>query len=99
VECGEQGVCLNEFAEVLQPLGIESVMVEGGSHVLTSFLREQWVDYMLVTIAPAFIGGTSALQPIAPDMRGEVEFPRLKNIRYNQVGEDIVLEGIPEFRS
>ena len=97
VQCGEEGVCLEDFSEVLLDMGIETVMVEGGSRILTSFLRAQWVDYMLVTIAPTLIGGTSALQPLSNSAEESHYFPGLKDVRYNRMGEDLILEGVPEF--
>jgi riboflavin biosynthesis pyrimidine reductase len=79
-------------------MGIETVMVEGGSRILTSFLRAQWVDYMLVTIAPSLIGGTSALHSLSEGGENTQCFPGLKDVRYNRLGEDLILEGVPEFR-
>jgi riboflavin-specific deaminase-like protein len=36
--------------------GIQSVMVEGGAAVLTSFVQERLVDYQCVTISPKILG-------------------------------------------
>jgi diaminohydroxyphosphoribosylaminopyrimidine deaminase/5-amino-6-(5-phosphoribosylamino)uracil reductase len=40
--------------------GIQSVIVEGGSNVLSSFIREQLWQKMIVFIAPMFVGGAEA---------------------------------------
>src|SRR5262245_55787414 len=45
--------------------GVEAVMVEGGARIITSFLEARLVDYALVTIAPQFLGGLSAVGPTA----------------------------------
>ncbi|KAM9863155.1 RibD family protein [Leucobacter sp. BZR 635] len=41
----------------LGTLGIESVFVEGGPHIVSSLLRAGLVDELLVYIAPALLGG------------------------------------------
>jgi 2,5-diamino-6-(ribosylamino)-4(3H)-pyrimidinone 5'-phosphate reductase len=53
----------NTIPAVLKRLGLRSVMIEGGSRVLSSFLRSSLrddgspvVDTVIVTIAPMFIG-------------------------------------------
>ncbi|HLY77356.1 MAG TPA: dihydrofolate reductase family protein, partial [Thermoplasmata archaeon] len=40
--------------------GVRGVLVEGGAHVIASFLRARLVDRMTVYVAPVLIGGDSA---------------------------------------
>ncbi len=40
-------------------------MVEGGQGVLSAFLRERLVDWLVVTISPHLVGGLPALHDIA----------------------------------
>ena len=42
--------------------GVAHVMVEGGARIITSFLAARLVDYAVVTIAPQFLGGLSAVE-------------------------------------
>lgn len=44
--------------------GINSLMVEGGATVLTSFIRQQLFNRVIVTIAPVFAAGYHAIQPM-----------------------------------
>ena len=37
--------------------GINSLMVEGGSRIITNFLLERLVDYLVLTVAPVLVGG------------------------------------------
>jgi riboflavin-specific deaminase-like protein len=70
--------------------GIESVMVEGGSQVINSFLRdEKLCDYVIVTIAPRFLGnGVLGVQG------HQMKLPvALTNTAFEQVGIDTVLRG------
>ena len=99
LRCNNAGVCLNTLLDVLGDHGIQSLMVEGGAQVLTNFLRQQLVNHVVVTLAPMFVGGKSALQDIV-NARGDgapsaARFPRLDNIQYRWYGQDIVLHGDP----
>ena len=46
---------LKDCLSRLFKLGVQHLMVEGGSKVLTSFLQQKLVDYMVVTIAPVML--------------------------------------------
>ena len=93
------GVCLDDVLDALGERQIESVMVEGGTEILTNFLRQQRVQRVILTIAPTFVGGTPALNAIAPaDDEAPTDpdaFPRLTNVQQRWYGEDIILEGDP----
>ncbi|KAG1704151.1 hypothetical protein DVH05_006162 [Phytophthora capsici] len=89
------------FADVLKEIGIDSVMVEGGSAILTSCLQEATqrplINLVVVTIAPTFIGGLRAVNGLLSP-RTSVEptariFPRLKQPRYHVLEEDLVIIG------
>lgn len=103
--CSQQGgVCLDALLTKLGEEGISSLMVEGGTQVLTSFLRHRRVDHIILTIAPMFVGGTPALQSLMSGsgtdagLEKRIEhFPQLKNVQYRWMGEDLVFEGDPEW--
>ncbi|PSQ96038.1 MAG: GTP cyclohydrolase II [Bacteroidetes bacterium SW_9_63_38] len=96
------GVCLDALLNALGNRGITSMMVEGGSQILTTFLREQRVHRVIVTMAPMFVGGTSALGPVTEtsDEGGDPgAFPRLTNMQKRWYGDDLILEGDPVWPS
>lgn len=99
LECApEGGVCLEDVLDVLGGNGISSVMVEGGTSILTNFLRQQQVQRLILTISPMFVGGAPALDEICPhdeDDPDAADFPRLKNIQQQWCGDDLILEGDP----
>lgn len=68
--------------------GISHVLVEGGARILTSFLKVRLADYVVLTVAPRFVGGVPALiqHELSP-------FPRLSSWRSERVGDDLVLAG------
>jgi len=86
-------------------LGIKKLMVEGGAAVITSFLRQQMVDFVVLTIAPVFVGGLHATEDIAGQnaMRSEASpfsshsFPRLQGLGTAQLGDDLIVWGKPEW--
>ncbi len=74
---------------------IRSVMVEGGARVITSFLRARLVDRMIITIAPVLVGG---LPGVIDRLADEVhDFPRLRQTSCQQLGDDWVIAGIPDW--
>jgi riboflavin-specific deaminase-like protein len=53
-----------DIPHLLDELGkreIRSVMVEGGSQVITSFLESRLVDQLIITISPRLVGGLPVL--------------------------------------
>lgn len=64
--------------------GVKSLMVEGGSRVITSFLTARLVDRLAITIAPRFIGGIRALA-LPCDVT-------LRNVTYHTLGFDLIVE-------
>ena len=85
---GDRGVALPDLLACLAEDGINSLMVEGGARVIASFLSQRLADQALLTIAPCFVGGLSALSaPVAED------FPRLNNMQVELLGEDLIVWG------
>jgi riboflavin-specific deaminase-like protein len=82
------GVLLPDLLFRLAGNGINSLMVEGGARVITSFLKQQLVNQVLLTISPCFVGGLPALSdPVASG------FPRLRDIQVELLGEDLIVWG------
>ncbi|MCX6267253.1 MAG: bifunctional diaminohydroxyphosphoribosylaminopyrimidine deaminase/5-amino-6-(5-phosphoribosylamino)uracil reductase RibD [Bacteroidetes bacterium] len=78
----------------LGSMGIDSVMIEGGSTMAFSALQEGIVDKIITFIAPKIIGGASA-----PSAVGGIGIEKmedaitLKNLKTRKVGNDIMVEG------
>jgi diaminohydroxyphosphoribosylaminopyrimidine deaminase / 5-amino-6-(5-phosphoribosylamino)uracil reductase len=71
--------------------GVNSLMVEGGARIITSFLASRLVDHLVLTVVPRLVGGLHAVGRL-----GQTEaahFPSLRNSGYQQLGEDLVLWG------
>ena len=81
-DCGR--VDLPALLEALADAGIKTLMVEGGSAVITSFLSARLVDRLVLTLAPRLVGGLRAVA--APcDLR-------LQNVTYRTLGGDLIVE-------
>lgn len=87
----------------LSELGIKNLMVEGGAGVITSLLREQLVDFVVLTIAPVFVGGLPAIEDFLGYNTARSEsssssnnsFPKLGELRTAQLGDDLIVWGKP----
>ncbi|KAG3120043.1 hypothetical protein PI124_g478 [Phytophthora idaei] len=100
---GEDGcdhVDLRDAFCVVKQYGINSIMVEGGSAILTSCLQEAtckyFINLVVVTIAPTFIGGLRAVGGLLTPSKSAATistFPRLKQPRYHVLEEDLVIVG------
>lgn len=85
-------VDLSALMQTLNHVGIENMMVEGGASVITSFLKAQLVDQLVLTIAPMMLGGLKAVGRLAQNGTA-VPFPHLHAPRYEKMGDDLVLLG------
>jgi riboflavin biosynthesis pyrimidine reductase len=74
---------------------IETLLVEGGGYVITSFLRARVVDRLVVTVCPRIIG--SGLDSVGQlDVLTVEQALRIRKMQTYNVGEDYVLIGEPE---
>ncbi|KAL1409578.1 hypothetical protein Q8F55_003569 [Vanrija albida] len=79
---------------IMAELGLSSIMIEGGSRVLSTFLHagprpdgSVLVDSVVVTVAPAFIGDGVGVVPVGED----VGLPPLKHLHTETMGKDAVM--------
>lgn len=74
--------------DALAERSVGTLMVEGGARVIASMLAGCAAHRLSVTIAPRLLGGLRALDaPIDPAL-----LQRLVNVRYEQLGDDMILE-------
>jgi diaminohydroxyphosphoribosylaminopyrimidine deaminase/5-amino-6-(5-phosphoribosylamino)uracil reductase len=85
-------VDLKQLLKMLGPQQISSVLVEGGSETITSFLRLKLVDKLVVFIAPKILGkGTDSVGEL--NIKDVSKALKLSFERVYRSGEDIVVEG------
>jgi riboflavin-specific deaminase-like protein len=83
-------VSLPALLSRLSEIGVNSLMVEGGAQVISSFIAQGLADLAVITIAPVFMGG---LHVIETEARLQSPFPRLDPAGYERLGDDLVVWG------
>ena len=84
-------ISLPEGLALLARLGIQRLMVEGGSQVITSFIQARLADQLLVTIAPAVVGGLRGVQGMGIGQADQI--PRLTNLHTEQLADNVIMRG------
>jgi riboflavin-specific deaminase-like protein len=80
--------------QCLGEMGINSLMVEGGARVITSFLSQRLADQVVLTIAPVYVGGLNAVEPTSGNLgRIPTGGYRLHEIGHTRLGDDLIVWG------
>ncbi len=86
------GVDMLDLLVKLGSMGITSVLVEGGSQIITSLLRRRLADKIVIVMAPKLIGkGVEALGDL--EIRDLKQALRISRMKTRRLGGDIVIEG------
>jgi 2,5-diamino-6-(ribosylamino)-4(3H)-pyrimidinone 5'-phosphate reductase len=90
---GKDEVDLVAFLDYLSQRGVKRLLVEGGSTVIWSFLRQRLADELKVFVASAILGGhaTPTLTG-GPGVHSMTEAFRLKLEKAERLGDGILLE-------
>ena len=90
VRRGPRGVDIATALADLRHLDVQSVLVEGGSGVITSLLSAGLVDRLIVSISPVLVGaGVEAVGPLGT--RRITDGVQLANRSLHVAGEDVLL--------
>ena len=85
------GVDLAALLARLGRRGVRTALVEGGRDVLTSFLRADLVDRIILTIAPIILGsGIDAVGDLGVERMDQAY--RFATVRSWRLGEDVMIE-------
>jgi GTP cyclohydrolase II len=74
----------------LAGIGISSVMVEGGSRVITSIITAGLAHQLILTVSPRFLGGVRAVGALEAAAESRRELVR---VRYVVAGGDLMIHG------
>src|SRR3972149_2396280 len=95
VSSGENGkVSLHSLMPILGKSGITSILIEGGSEINATALREGIVDKVVLIYSARIIGGRDSVGIVgghSPKSLDESVF--LKDVSIKRLGEDIMVEG------
>ena len=71
--------------------GIRRIMVEGGAQVINGFLRAGLADGIVLTVAPALVGGYKAVADLG--LHRECQIPRISPLGTQRLGDDLIMWG------
>lgn len=90
-------VNLKAFLSRLGEMGMMNVLVEGGSQINSSFLKEGLADKLLLFLSPKIIGDNLALGVFggqeAVCLKDAI---KIKELRARKIAGDLLIEGYPE---
>jgi diaminohydroxyphosphoribosylaminopyrimidine deaminase/5-amino-6-(5-phosphoribosylamino)uracil reductase len=91
----KKGLILDDFLRRAGQFGIQTLLIEGGSRLATSFLRQRLVDKIHLMIAPMIIGkGKESVDELnIKKLRNAIKFD---SYIYHPCGSDILFTGYPE---
>ena len=90
--CGSEKVCLPKLLEKLHARGVRKILLEGGSTLNWSMLKQGLVDEVRIAIAPRIVGGTTARTLVGGNGFARVsKSVKLKLSSMKRVGEDLLL--------
>jgi riboflavin-specific deaminase-like protein len=87
----EGRVNLSEALTLLWVKGINMLMVEGGSQVITAFLKAQLADALVLTIAPTLVGGYKGVGNLGLNCKSQL--PQIRPLQAQMLGEDLIMWG------
>ena len=87
------GVRLSDLFCWLREQHVKSLMIEGGSKVISSVLAECLGDQLVLTIAPKFFGQNGVRAVATLNCVRSLSKPCLNNITVEQLGDDLVVWG------
>jgi diaminohydroxyphosphoribosylaminopyrimidine deaminase/5-amino-6-(5-phosphoribosylamino)uracil reductase len=89
---------LNALMDIIGKKSITSVLLEGGSNLMGSMIREKLVDKFLIFMAPKLLGGGDGIPMAAGKGPGRMaESLNLRDVEIKKYGEDILVAGYPEY--
>ncbi len=84
--------------EILGSMPVTSLLVEGGSTIMGTMIRERMIDKFYIFKAPKIMGGSDGV-PMASGKGPEQmdESLVIKNIKVRRFGDDILIRGYPDY--
>ena len=82
---------LRETLEALGQSGLRTLMVEGGSKIIGTFLKQHLVNYSVITITPKLLGGLKAIDGLCRE--GASPHLAIADCQYCPLGSDIIAYG------
>lgn len=89
-----KSIPLEKLIDKLRKLNIMSILVEGGSKTIGSFIDIQLVDKVYIFQAPLLIGGIKSLSAISgKGVEKIIDAPRFQNLTYKKFDDNLLTIG------
>jgi 3,4-dihydroxy 2-butanone 4-phosphate synthase/GTP cyclohydrolase II len=85
---------LHALMAMLNEKQVNSIMVEGGAKVITSFVQSELIDQLIITVSPRFVGGLQVIDSNGPDMGATL---MLGHVSYQRLGNDLIIWTRPDW--
>lgn len=97
LKCRQSGGCvdLGDLLAQLGERGVQSVLLEGGSHLAGAALRAGLVDRCMIYLAPKLVGGVGVGLFAGEGAQLMGDAIRLEGMTVRRVGVDLLVEGNP----
>ena len=86
-------VSMNELMKKLASKGFCSLLVEGGSELFGSLLKQNYVDRVVACVAPVVIGDKGKSFINGFNANNLAKAPRLSNVAFHTFDGDVIIEG------
>ena len=85
-----------QILTIVYELGLCSILVEGGSQVFTSAIKQKAVDKFYFFVSPIIIGNGNSIPLVTLNSPKNIKDAfRLKNTGLKRIGDNILISGYP----
>ena len=85
---------LHALMAILDEKQVNSIMVEGGAKVITSFVNAELIDQFIITVSPRLVGGLPVIDSNGLNLNSNL---MLGHVSYQRLGNDLILWTRPDW--
>ena len=86
---------LHALMAILDEMQVNSIMVEGGAKVITSFINAELIDQFIITLSPRLVGGLPVIDSNGLNLNTDLT---LGHVSYQRSGNDLIIWTRPEWK-
>ena len=92
IMAGETHINIKSLLKKLSKKKIKTILVEGGGNVNWTFIKEGFVDEIIITVSPYLLGGINAISLVEGEGFSKIQqSSKLKLKKINRSGNEVVL--------
>ncbi len=92
---GTGKIDLHALLATLAKMQVNSIMVEGGAKVITSFVHSRLIDQFIITVSPRLVGGLQVIDSNGLNLNTNLA---LDQVSYQQLGNDLIIWTRPDWK-